>query len=198
MKYVAALTPASVPPVAEADTPEPAFSADVDVLLGPSERARRTAWIAHVESALGDLVVRLPFPALIPVRSKVIYGFCRPMPSTLYPRTMPGSRIPLYLLFIVPHNHITFLAASARCTRLGSRPPDYALPLQRNLRTRSRSVLGWRRKKRTTRSKRLKMHSNASGWVTRVVLQVELGLTSPDCNRSWKSRARHSISMQGC
>jgi hypothetical protein len=193
VKYVAGLAPASVPPVAEADAPEPAFSADVDVLLGPSERARRTAWISHIESALGDLVVCLPSP-LIPLRSKMIYGFRRPMPSTLYPRTMPGSPIPLYLPFIVPRNHITFLAASATCTRLGSRPPDYALPLRRNLRTRSRSVLGWRRKKRTTRSKRLKMHSNASGCVTRVLLQVEL---ASDCNRSWKSRARHSVSMQG-
>lgn len=60
MKYVAGLAPASVPPVVNADVPEPAFSADVDVLLGPSERARRTAWIAHIESALGDLVVGLP------------------------------------------------------------------------------------------------------------------------------------------
>lgn len=58
MKYVAALNPASVPPVAEADAPEPTFSADVDVLLNPSERAQRLAWIAHIESALGDLVVR--------------------------------------------------------------------------------------------------------------------------------------------
>lgn len=58
MKYVAALQPASVPPVAAAGAPEPAFSADVDVLLNPSERAQRLAWIAHVESALGDLVVR--------------------------------------------------------------------------------------------------------------------------------------------
>ena len=68
MKYVAALAPASVPPVAEADAPEPPFSADVDVLLGPSERARRTAWAAHIESALGDLVVRCLSLALILVR----------------------------------------------------------------------------------------------------------------------------------
>jgi hypothetical protein len=198
VKYVAALAPASVPPVAEADAPEPAFSADVDMLLGPSERARRTAWISHIESALGDLVVRWPSPALEFQFVVVIYGFCRPMHSTLYPRTMPGLRIPLYLPFIVPHNRITFLAASARCTRLGSRPPGYALPLRRNPRSRSRSILGWRRKKRTTRSKRLKMHSNASGWVARAVLEVELALTLSDCNRSWKSRARHSVSMQGC
>ena len=58
MKYVAALPPTSVPPVAEAGAPDPTFSADVDVLLNPSERAQRMAWIAHVESALGDLVVR--------------------------------------------------------------------------------------------------------------------------------------------
>ncbi|KAH9180855.1 hypothetical protein EDB89DRAFT_1921520 [Lactarius sanguifluus] len=56
IKYVAALPPTSVPPVAEGDASEPAFSADVDVLLDPLERAQRTAWFAHAESALGDLV----------------------------------------------------------------------------------------------------------------------------------------------
>ena len=57
IKYVAALSPTSVPPVTEGDASEPAFSADVDVMLDPSERAQRTAWFAHAESALGDLVV---------------------------------------------------------------------------------------------------------------------------------------------
>jgi hypothetical protein len=45
------------------DGPEPAFSANVDVLLSTTERAWRIAWIAHVESFLGDLVMcrrRLP------------------------------------------------------------------------------------------------------------------------------------------
>jgi sorting and assembly machinery component 37 len=60
VKYVAALTPATVPPVIEGDAPEPAFSADVDALLSTAERARRLAWIAHIESALGDFVVRCP------------------------------------------------------------------------------------------------------------------------------------------
>ena len=65
VKYVAALTPATVPPVTDADGSEPAFSADVDALLSTTERARRTAWIAHIESALGDLVVRWrPLPKL--------------------------------------------------------------------------------------------------------------------------------------
>lgn len=58
VKYVAALTPAAVPPVTGVDGSEPAFSADVDALLSTTERARRIAWIAHIESALGDLVVR--------------------------------------------------------------------------------------------------------------------------------------------
>ncbi len=60
MKYVAALTPASLPAVTEADADglELPFSADVDALLSISERARRIAWIAHIESTLGDLVVR--------------------------------------------------------------------------------------------------------------------------------------------
>jgi sorting and assembly machinery component 37 len=57
VKYVAALTPATVPPVT-ADRSEPAFSADIDALLSTTERARRIAWTAHIESALGDLVVR--------------------------------------------------------------------------------------------------------------------------------------------
>ena len=61
MKYVAALNPATVPPVTEADGLEPAFSADVDALLSTTERAQRIAWIAHIESALGDLVVRLTY-----------------------------------------------------------------------------------------------------------------------------------------
>ena len=66
VKYVAALAPTSIPPVMEGDASEPAFSADVDVLLNVSERAQRTAWIAHMESALGDLVVRCPLPISIP------------------------------------------------------------------------------------------------------------------------------------
>jgi hypothetical protein len=40
------------------DGPEPAFSGNVDALLSTTERARRNAWIAHVESFLGDRVVR--------------------------------------------------------------------------------------------------------------------------------------------
>lgn len=58
MRYVAALTPAAVPHVTDGDGREPAFSADVDALLNTPERARRIAWIAHMESTLGDLVVR--------------------------------------------------------------------------------------------------------------------------------------------
>ncbi|KAI0282261.1 hypothetical protein BGY98DRAFT_1094324 [Russula aff. rugulosa BPL654] len=38
------------------DGPEPAFSANVDTLLSTTGRAWRIAWIAHVESFLGDLV----------------------------------------------------------------------------------------------------------------------------------------------
>ena len=75
VKYVACLTPASIPPlVAETDASEPPFSADVDALLSPLERAQRTAWIAHVESALGDLVVCYA-PVLIPGRGVICYLF---------------------------------------------------------------------------------------------------------------------------
>jgi len=55
----------------EGDASEPAFSADVDALLSVSERAQRTAWIAHMESALGDLVVRYPLPIPIPFGSNM-------------------------------------------------------------------------------------------------------------------------------
>ena len=74
---MAALPPTSVPPVGEGDTSEPAFSADVDALLDPSERAQRTAWFAHVESALGDLVVR-PFAYRSALRGNLRYslGLC--------------------------------------------------------------------------------------------------------------------------
>jgi len=41
--YVAALALHPYPPVMEGDTPEPAFSADVDTLLTTSERAQHTA-----------------------------------------------------------------------------------------------------------------------------------------------------------
>ena len=54
LKYVAALNPASLPH--EEDAGE-LFSVDLDVLLSPVERAKKTAWCAHVESNLGDLVV---------------------------------------------------------------------------------------------------------------------------------------------
>ena len=62
----------------EGDASEPAFSADVDALLSVSERAQRTAWIAHMESALGDLVVRYPLPIPIPFGSNMrfIAGPC--------------------------------------------------------------------------------------------------------------------------
>ncbi|KAI0038438.1 hypothetical protein FA95DRAFT_1505676 [Auriscalpium vulgare] len=52
-KYVAALAPASLP---HAHNAEQLFSADLDVMLSSVERARRTAWCAHVESTLGDLL----------------------------------------------------------------------------------------------------------------------------------------------
>jgi len=74
---VVALAPTSVPPVAEGDASEPAFSADVDVMLDPSERAQRTAWFAHAESALGDLVV-CPFHyrSALPGKLRRSLGLC--------------------------------------------------------------------------------------------------------------------------
>ncbi|KAI0261199.1 hypothetical protein BGY98DRAFT_1115719, partial [Russula aff. rugulosa BPL654] len=58
------------------DGPEPAFSGNVDALLSTTERARRNAWIAHVESFLRDRVSR----------------------SIAFLQTMSASCIPPYLL----------------------------------------------------------------------------------------------------
>ncbi|KAH9958310.1 hypothetical protein BC827DRAFT_1136290 [Russula dissimulans] len=89
VKYVAALSPTSVPPVTEADAHEHAFSADVDVLLSTSERAQRTAWITHVESALGDLVAHAFYsvPAnYAAVTHSTLSSFYRPPQSYYVPR----------------------------------------------------------------------------------------------------------------
>jgi len=119
VKYVAALTPTSVPPVTEDDGPEPPFSTDVDVLLSTFERARRTAWIAHIESALGDLVVRRC--RLLKYQIIVICLSFRLMRSTPFlPITQP-SCIPPYLPSTKSRNLITCLAASAKCIKLDLR-----------------------------------------------------------------------------
>ncbi|KAI0263365.1 hypothetical protein BC834DRAFT_971359 [Gloeopeniophorella convolvens] len=65
-RYVAGLAPASVPRVAREDgttdnDDDDPFSADVDVMLSAQERAQRTAWLAHAERALGDLVAHVFF-----------------------------------------------------------------------------------------------------------------------------------------
>ncbi|KAA1469451.1 hypothetical protein DENSPDRAFT_864175 [Dentipellis sp. KUC8613] len=54
LKYVNGLTAESL--AHENSNSEHMFSADLDLLLSTAERARRTAWCAHVESALGDLL----------------------------------------------------------------------------------------------------------------------------------------------
>lgn len=185
VKYVAALTPATVPPVTEANRPEPAFSADVDALLSTAERARRTAWIAHIESALGDLVVRcrrLPKFHIV-----VIRYFYRPMRFIAFLQTTSPSCIPLYLLSITFRNLITCLVASARCIKLASRAVDYGLPPLKRVRSKSRSVLARRRQRRMFQRIYLRMHSSASGWVTQIVLQPSFGLTVTDLGKVTRS-----------
>jgi len=54
-RYIAALNPATLSRNGPVDTPD-IFSADLDVMLSPSERATRTAWAAHVQYVLGDLL----------------------------------------------------------------------------------------------------------------------------------------------
>ena len=173
VKYVAALTPATVPPVTEDDGPEPAFSADVDALLSTTERARRIAWIAHVESALGDLVVRCRLPEFHIV---VIHNFYRPMRSIAFLQTTSASCIPRYLLSTKFRNLITCLVASARCIRFALRPMECG-PLRKRVRLKSRSFLARRSQRRMTQSRYLRTHSSASGWVTQIVLQASFGLT---------------------
>ena len=190
------LAPASVPPVTEADAPEPAFSADVDVLLNPSERAQRTAWIAHMESALGDLVVRCR--RLSKFQIMVIRPSFRPMRSTPFLQTTMPSRILPYLPSIKFHNPITCLAASVRRIKPASRLMHCGLPLRKNLRSRSRNVLARRRQRRTIQRKNLKMHSSESGWVTPVILLSTTGFIRSDYDRSWKSRAQPLVSTQDC
>ncbi|KAI0321659.1 hypothetical protein OF83DRAFT_1161721 [Amylostereum chailletii] len=61
VKYVTGLSPSALPyayrnnSVSEPDI----FSTDLDILLSLSERAHRTAWAAHVQSTLGDLVAHV-------------------------------------------------------------------------------------------------------------------------------------------
>ena len=109
----------------DGDAPEPVFSADVDVLLNPSERAQRTAWIAHIESALGDLVVRYPLPIPILLCSDIILlqahafysipanyaAVTQPTLSSFY--SAPQS---YYLPSRIRKSYLTRLEATGLCT----------------------------------------------------------------------------------
>ena len=100
----------SVPAVVEGDASEPAFSTDVDALLNPSERAQRTAWLAHVESSLGDLVVRTfaLLSSCLAVNLKRF--FPRLMPCTHSPKITLLSCIPRYHRSIKFHRPTTCLS----------------------------------------------------------------------------------------
>jgi hypothetical protein len=59
VKYISGLNIATIPAVGSAPAPE-ALSTDLDMMLSPAERATRTAWAAHVQNVVGDLLVRFP------------------------------------------------------------------------------------------------------------------------------------------
>lgn len=144
----------------EGDASEPAFSADVDALLDPSERAQRTAWLAHVESSLGDLVVRT-FALLS--AGNLRRPFPRLMPCTHSTKTTLLSCTPRYHRSIKFHSPTTCLSVSDKCTKLALKAADYGLPLGTNLRKTVLSALARRkRQKRRILRKRSKIHFSAS------------------------------------
>ena len=162
IKYVAALPPTSIPPVTEGDASSPGFSADVDALLDPSERAQRTAWFAHVESALGDLVVRF-FAHRSGLHSKLRQSL-RLMRFTHSRKTTLRLRTPHWHLSTKFHSPTTCLTVSVKSTRLALSPADFGLPLGTSLRKSVPSASARRRNpKKRILSKRSKVHFSASG-----------------------------------
>ncbi|KAI0306308.1 hypothetical protein B0F90DRAFT_1688817 [Multifurca ochricompacta] len=141
LKYVAALTPASISPVTGPDAPEPGFSADVDVLLDPSDRALRTAWIAHAESALGDLVAYVFYS--IPANYAAI---THPTLSSFY--KVPQS-------YYVPKRICQAHQARLQANGLWNTPG-------KRLRQKTPSALT-RKKRKRIQSRYIKAHFSASG-----------------------------------
>ncbi|KAI0262649.1 ankyrin repeat-containing domain protein [Russula aff. rugulosa BPL654] len=87
-----------------------AFSANVDVLLSTTERAWRIAWIAHVESFLGDLV---------------FYAFLQ---------TTSASCIPPYFFYKIPQSYyVPRRIRPARCIRFALRPIKCGLPPRKRI-----------------------------------------------------------------
>ncbi|KAI0064474.1 hypothetical protein BV25DRAFT_1800262 [Artomyces pyxidatus] len=82
-KYVAALSPASLH--AHDDAPQ-IFSADLDALLSSIERSKRTAWCAHIETTLGDLVAHVFYslPANYAAVTYPAFALLYPIPQRYY------------------------------------------------------------------------------------------------------------------
>lgn len=193
MKYVAALTPATVPPVSDGDEREPAFSADVDALLSTTERARRIAWIAHVESALGDLVVRCRQSAQVPHRSNELFlqahaFYCVPANyvAVMHPTLASFYKIPqsYYVPRRIRQVYQARLEANGlwgtsteegeveKPKRFGEKEPEKDDPKEIFKNAFQRERVG---------------HSNRPS-----------GFIRSNRNRSWKSHAQHLISTQDC
>jgi sorting and assembly machinery component 37 len=193
VKYVAALTPASVPPVTEADVPEPGFSADVDALLNTTERARRTAWIAHIESALGDLVVR-----------------CRRLPK--FHIVVIHHFLQAHAFYCVPANYVAVMHPTL--SSFYNIPQSYYVPrrIRQVYQARLEGSGLWSTsaeesevekpkrfgEKETEKDVPKDIFKNAFQRERVGHSNCPSAIIRSDCNRSWKSHAQHLISTQDC
>ena len=193
MKYVASLIPSSIPLVVEADAPEPASTADVDALLGPLERAQRTAWTAHVESALGDLVVR-SYLVLIPVvgqsdflQAHVFYSIPANYAAVTYPTLSSFYNVPQS--YYVPRRICRAYQARLEANGLWTLPAHGEENEAEKPKRFGEQVTEKEDPKQTFKSAfQRERVSRSSGFSS------PIGLIRSGCNRSWKGRAQHSVS----
>jgi sorting and assembly machinery component 37 len=193
VKYVAALTPATVPPVTDGDEREPAFSADVDALLSTTERARRIAWIAHVESALGDLVVRCRQSAQVPHRSNELFlqahaFYCVPANyvAVMHPTLASFYKIPQS--YYVPRRIRQVYQARLKANGLWSTSTEEG-EVEKPKR------FG---EKETEKDDPKEIFKNAFQRERVGHSNRPSGFIRSNRNRSWKSHAQHLISTQDC
>jgi sorting and assembly machinery component 37 len=182
-----------MPTVNEANGPEPAFSADVDALLSTSERARRTAWIAHIESALGDLVVR-----------------CRRLPK--FHIVVIHHFLQAHAFYCVPANYAGVMHPTL--SSFYNIPQSYYVPrrIRQVYQARLESNGSWTTsaeesevekpkrfgEKETEKDDPKQIFKNAFQRERVGHSNRPSGIIRSDRNRSWKSHARHLISTQDC
>jgi sorting and assembly machinery component 37 len=193
VKYVAALSPVTVPLVAEADGHEPAFSADVDALLSTTERARRIAWIAHVESALGDLVVR----CRVLSKSHIVVIRCFSQAHAFYcvPANYVGVMHPTLASFYnIPQSYyVPRRIRQVYQTRLEGNGLWTTSPEEVEVEKPKRFG-----EKETEKDDPKQIFKNAFQRERVGHLNRPSGFIRSDRNRSWKSHALHLICTQDC